>query len=579
MRPAILSGAMKIPQELVDVRALQDRTTYRHRPMGLDDGEPDLEVLAHYFEGDFLCVPRQLGIQICNQLHIEIDDQTSEGFPVKFPKVPTPREYQAPLIDKIVDTFNDFYDFIFKAHTGWGKTVGAMLVAARLGVTTLIVVDQDNLKDQWMECLVKLFGFKPEDIGILQGKKFDYKGKAVAIAMVHTLSRRDVPAECRDYFGFMVVDEVHTVGAPTFSGVLMVFAAAYRMGVSATPKRRDDLQKALDHNLGKVRVQANKKHDRSAVYMMKNETVYSFYGNVSKMTGRIFSEITEDGQRNLMIAEAVVWLYESGRDVLILSDRIEQLKELQCLLYYFGIAQEEMGLYTGYDPVWVFAKDPDPSKRPEGLHRERRPDGAYVYAEYCAVNLQMVQKRTPKARLAWIKENARIILGTYGMCAKGFDVPRLSGGVDATPRAQAEQVHGRILREQEGKPVPIWVTIADVNSYRLLFTLAGRIADYLNSSGVLFDWHADGRVEPCDARSLKADMYRRINELKSMRIETNNDGLNTLLTPTLVKESKRTRDRDMVERFKRQPPRPRSQRSSEESDERSTARRWTPRRR
>lgn len=568
MRPAILAGCMKIPLECIDVKRVKKQVTYHHRPLSLEDGEPDLEVAAWYVERDFLCVPRQFGITLCNQLHLEYTNETSLGREAHFPKVPDPREYQEPQLDEIGEAFEEYFDFIFKAHTGWGKTVGALISAARLGRTTIIVVDQENLRLQWVGALTKLFGFAEKDIGVIKGDKWTWEGKAVTVAMVQTLSQRGVDPELADYFGFAIFDEVHTCGAPTFSTGLMMFSATYRLGVSATPKRKDGLQRALDHNLGKIRVEANKKHKRSAVYLMRNDSVYSFYGNVSKMTGRIFSEITEDGPRNMLIAEAALWLYESGRDVLILSDRIEQLKELECLLYYFGVAEEEMGLYTGYDPVWRFAKDADPAKRPDGLERWKGADNTWEHAEYCAVSMQVVQKRVSKARFTHILQHSKIVLATYGMFAKGVDCPRLSGGVDATPRSAAEQVHGRILREVEGKPVPIWVTIMDTNSYRLMFTLANRIKEYLKSSGVLFEWHPDGSVEQCDVTNLKTEIFERVEDLKSMQIRTNKDGLNTLVTAEAGRQSKRTKDQDMVERFKRPPPRQRRQPSDEEPAER-----------
>lgn len=560
MRPAILSGAMRIPLECIDVKAVKSQVTYTYRPLSLADGEPDLEVAAWYVDGDCLCLPRQFGLTLCNQLHLDYEDHTSEGFPALFPRVPEPREYQEQQIDDIVDTFGSYYDFIFRAHTGWGKTVGALIAAARLGRTTLIVVDQDNLKTQWIKCLVDLFGFAQEDIGLIQGKKWTWEGKAVCIAMVQTLSQKGVSEEIADYFGFVILDEVHTAGAPTFSWALLMFNAMYRLGVSATPKRRDGLQKALDHNLGKIRVAADKVHDRSAVYIIRHETVYSFYGNVSKMTGRIFSEIVEDGPRNMTVMEAAIWLYESGRDVLIMSDRIEHLKELACMAVYMGVAEEEIGLYTGYDPIWKFAKDPKPATRPTDLHRWKNEDGSREHAPYSAVTLQIVQKRIPKARFEQIKKDCSMVFATYGMFTKGVDMPRLSGGIDATPRGTAEQVHGRILREEEGKPIPIWVTIADTNSYRLMYSFGNRIKEYLKSNGVLFEWRPDGSVKPCDVTDLKAEIYERVDHLKSLLIETNKDGCNTLVTKEDATRRKRTAERGIVELFKKLPrPSPRRQ--------------------
>lgn len=535
MRPAILAGAMKLPVEEVNCKQIESQCTYEYLPMGAPEV---LRVESFFYEGDFICVPRQYGLSLCNRLHIPWEDHTSLGSAVKFPKVPTPREYQASILDRIVTTFDTYYDFIFRAHTGWGKTIGSLVVAARLGVTTIIIVDQENLRDQWIEVLTdpKLFGFKADDIGIVQGKKCSYQGKAVTIAMVQTLTQKDYPEEFYESFGCMVCDEVHTVGAPTFSTVLVLFPAAYRLGVSATPKRKDGLQKALDHNLGKVRVAADKKHAESSVYIIYHDTLYSWYANISPKVGRILTEVSEDGLRNLKLAEAAQWLYETGRDVILMGDRIGQLKELSCLLKYMGVEESDIGLYTGYDPKLMLAKDPRPARRPHGYERG---------TEYTPVKLQIVEKKIPKKRLLEVKERARIVLATYGMFAKGMDVPRLAGGVDATPRSTSEQQQGRIQRELKGKQMPIWVTIVDRNNYRLLHSFLGRASEYVKNNSRLYEWGDDGELTECEPKEFFAQAKKQIAWLKTHRIETNADGLNTLVMEPTENDKRQKQENDI----------------------------------
>ena len=541
MRPAILAGAMKIPVARINAKLVEKHTTYLYRPMGAED---DIEVKAFFYDGDFICVPRQYGLALCNKLGIEWEDHTSSGVPVSFPKVPVPREYQIQTLDDIVQACDNYYDFLFRAHTGWGKTIGALIVAARLGVSTLIIVDQDNLADQWVERLTdpSLFGLNPEDIGRIQGKKCDYEGKPVTIAMVQTLAQKKFDEEVYRYHGLVISDEVHTIGAPTFSQVLTQFAATWRIGISATPKRRDGLQKALDHNLGKVRVAADKEHKESAVYMIYHDTVYSWYGNVSPKVGRILTEIADDGFRNLKLADAVVWLYETGRDVLVLGDRIEQLKELGCLLKYMGVEEDRIGLYTGEDPVFRLTKDPRPARRPKGYVRD---------TEYTPLKYERVRKKVPKARLKQVLRESKIILATYGMFQKGVDEPMLAGGADATPRGTSEQQMGRIQREVAGKHMPIWVTIVDRQNYRLLNSFLGRAQEYVKNNSRLFEWGEDGGLTECEPKRLFAEIRNRINELKAMRIETNSDGINMLTTAPCAKTKGQKHETDIREWAKR----------------------------
>lgn len=179
---------MKIPVSLVDVPELRKKLTYSYTPMG---GQP-VRVKGYRIDGDYLCVPRQLGLDICNQLQIPWEDKTSQGRKVKFPKTPKPKDYKVEPPQEIEYQFSAEYDVMFRAHTGWGKTIGSLIVAARLGRSVVVVVDQDNLKDQWIKVLKdpNLFGLKDEDIGIVQGPRCDYKGKIVTIAMVQTLVQK-----------------------------------------------------------------------------------------------------------------------------------------------------------------------------------------------------------------------------------------------------------------------------------------------------------------------------------------------------------------------------------------------------
>jgi superfamily II DNA or RNA helicase len=521
-RPAILAGHMSIPTEELtarEVSAIKGTLRVKHQLMG--EKKPQIIEAFSLSNDGYIRVPRQYGIDLCRKYGIEWEDHTSAGTKKKWPKIPEPRDYQHDFIDGLSSSIDSYYDFLARAHTGFGKTISSLIAAARLGTTTLIVVDQENLKEQWIKELTRLFGFKEKDIGIIQGPECSYKDKAVTIAMVQSLSQKDYPEDMYSYFGLVIVDEVHIIGAPTFSFILMEFAAAYRMGVSATPKRKDGLQKLLDYNLGRVRVAADKKHDESVVYFTYHETVYSWYANISPKTGRFISEVSEDGARNLLVAEAAIWLYETGRDVLVLSDRIEHLEHLKDLCFYLGVPGEEMGVYAGRMPGFRYEKDPKPNRRPPDLERG---------AAYTPVHMKLISRTTPKKRLAEIKDKCRIIFATYGMFAKGVDVPRLAGGVDATPRAAAEQVHGRILRELDGKLKSIWITVADWMNNRAVFSFMNRVRDYSRSNGKIFEWAADGRIEQWDVHDLVDEAVARSKELKSLQIVTNSDGLNTLQT-------------------------------------------------
>lgn len=521
---------MEIPAGLVDAERVKKALTFVYQPLGSD--EP-LEVKGYrLLKSGTLCVPRQFGIQLCAKEGIEYVDATSLGVPIKFPRTPKPRDYQVEPLEDITECAKNYFDFIFRARTGWGKTIGSLIVAGRLGVNFIIIVDQENLKDQWISSLKEHFGLLDSDIGVIQGNRCDYVGKIATIAMVQTLTQRVFPQAMYDHFGTLLVDEVHIIGAPTFSSVLLRFSAVFRFGVSATPKRRDGLQKVLDYNLGKVRIWIEDEHEESAVYIMRHGSVYSEYANRAPKMGRFINEVSEDAARNLALAEAAAYLYDTGRDTLALSDRIEHLRHVMSLCYYLGIPEEEMGVYAGYQLSYRFAKDPIPPRRPVGLERG---------AEYTPISLQLISKKSRKPDLEVTKTQAHLIFSTYGKFSKGVDEPRLGAGMDLTPRSTSEQVQGRILRKVDGKKRPIWITVADIFSYRSLFALTGRMLDYLKNNAVLNEWSLETGKRKCNPKELRRDTFELIESLKSSQIETNSVGLNTVVTRQALMQRERVR--------------------------------------
>lgn len=504
-----------------------DALTVKYRGLG----EKEYRVVEPWEDcGDYVGVPRAYGLQLIATLGVTAEDRMSYGYKRKYPKAVEHTgqyTYQQPFVERMLSLARSKTDFLISAATGKGKTVLSLSLIQKLGVNAVIVVDQNNLLEQWIDRAQTALGLAREQIGVVQGNRCDYKKKHIVVAMVQSLVRRDYPEEFYRYFGVAVFDEVHTTGAPTFSRVLSAFSAAVRFGVSATVDRRDPLQKLLHFNLGEVDAELTDKHDTSYVYYLESDTVYSWYANISPKTGRILSEVAEDTNRNCLIVEAVKWLYDSGRDVLVLSDRIEQLEALLCLTEAAGVTPQDLGLYCGYRNVWGFQKDATPKRRPIGWEK---------HTEYTPVKYGVTAKKIPKKEKDRVLAESRVIFATYGMFAKGLDVPRLSGGIDCTPRSRAEQVHGRILRVKDGKPVPIWVTIRDINSYRIDHQFANRITEYAASSAEIYLWRPDKGIRKQNVAELVRLARKNVNELKRLNIEMQQDGNYMLTTPSTPRE-------------------------------------------
>lgn len=521
-----LSNCLWIPRQEF-TKSMQDDLT-----VDLWNVQGELEGRVHcYVETKKrIGLPRHYGLEYLQSIAMPHDDLRSRGQKVKYPKQITLKDYQVPVVDQMVEAAETESDFKVSAATGKGKTVMALAFIAKLGRNAVIVVDQEDLLKQWIErCLdPELLGLSEDDIGVVRSDKCEYKDKKIVIAMVQSLAQRDYPEEFYDYFGVAVWDEAHTAGAPTFSQTFFMFSSYVRIGVSATIKRRGPTNKILDYNLGEVLVSLEAEHEESNLYVLNFDGVVSWAANASKLSGRYINELAGNGLRNLMIANTVAWLWLSGRRVLVIGDRVSQLTALQSLCKALGIPEKEMGLFSKQTSKLVYIKDPKPPRRPPFWEKG---------TEYTPVKLDFVQKTLPKDYRERVKKTSPIIFSTYGTMAKGVDIPDLSAGIDITPRSEATQVHGRILREND-KLIPIWVTIADTSSYRAMHQLGARLREYVKDNAEVYLWNFHKGRKLLNERDLARWVKLRKSELQQLaRIGTRLDGSNIITSPPMQTDS------------------------------------------
>lgn len=510
---SVFTGLVSIPLGVLSPKVKKDLTV-KWRDI---EGQK-LSLQMWHPDGDQIWVPRDYGISVC--AGGEHTYSHGEGIPYALPPVKLKPE-QGPWVEEICRWFQKNHDLIAQAGVGKGKTVMSLEIARRLDTVPLILVDQDFLKNQWIERAKEFWGLDDEDIGIVQGPTCDYKDKSIVVAMIQSLYQKEYDAAFYEYFGLVILDEVHVVGAPMFSRVLGRFNPRYRLGVSATPKRGDALDQVLKAHLGPVRVRMDHLHDPSQVRIVEYTTgCPSWYASVSKMEGRFVSDLSGDTDRNMLMVEVIHTLWERGRKILVIGGRIEQLHALMEMAIAMGVERDDCGLVCGNENNWQYTKDSTPKLKPVGWDGE---------SDYTPVQLGVCTKTIKRDVLEARKKRCRIIFSTYGMFAKGVDVPRLDAGIDVTPRAKAQQVHGRILRPQEGKLMPIWVTIRDTVSYRCEFQLANRLKEYAENNAEVYLWRLDKGLRRLNRRELQAKLFKRAKALQEAKILTRRDGRNIVM--------------------------------------------------
>lgn len=309
------------------------------------------------------------------------------------------------------------YGGIIKAPTGSGKTIIGIDILKVLDQKALIIVPTDRLMSQWKERIFEKTSLKEKDIGMIRQNICDVKDKQVVIGMVHSLARKKYSEYIYNYFGLVIFDEIHILGAETFSRTASMFNSRYRLGLSATPRRKDNMEKVFLYHIGRVVTEYKKQTNTLEVVMLPyNDVATSQNGCVwagELQLGRYFNKLAKCLPRTVYLSDTVKLLYHKKREILVLSDRIQILTDMKKVLISRGIPRKDIGLFTGS------TKQPD----------------------------------------------RKIILGTYGSAGLGIDIPRLNALVFATPRVDIEQAVGRLLRKSEDDPrSPIVIDITDVTS-------------------------------------------------------------------------------------------------------------------
>ena len=161
--------------------------------------------------------------------------------------------FQGTLRDKQLPVVNSFlkpkpHDGIISLHTGGGKTVCALYIASQLKLPTLVIVHNSFLRDQWEE-RVKMF-LPHARIGRIQGDLCEIEHKDIVIAMLQTLSMKEIPISTFKPLGLVIVDECHHIASEVFVQALPKVTSKYMLGLSATPTRKDGLMHVAHWFLG-----------------------------------------------------------------------------------------------------------------------------------------------------------------------------------------------------------------------------------------------------------------------------------------------------------------------------------------
>jgi len=378
-------------------------------------------------------------VETLRMLGVEYEDDVLHPLPCQLASRELPlRDYQREALEAWMSEKRG----VVVLPTGAGKTLVAIAAIAKLARPTLIVVPTLELMDQWEESVKKHLGISPGRYG--GGEK------SVGCVTVATYDSAYINAEqLGDKFELLVFDEVHHLPSPGYRQIAELCAAPWRMGLTATPEREDDLHEMLPYLVGPmvyrryVRELAGKwlaEFDVVRVYALMSESEREEY---AKLTGvykgflrkrglrmrspRDFERLAALSVRDAEAREALLAWYRARRIALHASMKLDVLKDL-------------LAKHRG-DKVLIFAEHSD-----------------VVRAISSRFLIPEVTYKTPeeerRAVLAAFREGRVRALATSRVLEEGVDVPDANVAVILSgtgSRREFVQRLGRILRPREGK--------------------------------------------------------------------------------------------------------------------------------
>lgn len=346
-----------------------------------------------------------------------------------------------PHQERIVEAILREENCLVICGTGGGKTSAALAAASGIRVPTLVIVWSAALREQWVKRIVAELRIPPDEVGQIGAGKV--RLRPVTVGMQQTIAARGVRPEWDRYFGCVFLDETQRAPAPSVFAAIDPWSARYRVGMSASHKRKDKKEFLTLDLFGRPACEVTRAELVRAGHIVDVEVRIvrtgwdaPWYRGAARAAGdfflpvdgadgdrdfnRLLDEMRSDAERNRLVSSVAT---VAGSRVVVLTHRREHAAELALRLSSSG---SRTGLLLG-------------------------TDGDRAEFDRTVAGLS--------------SGDVDVGVGTYQAFGVGIDVPAIDAVVCATPIAGNQQffaqVVGRACRATPGKRAAVLYYLHD----------------------------------------------------------------------------------------------------------------------
>lgn len=263
------------------------------------------------------------------------------------------------------------YGFI-QAPPRTGKTVIANNISMQLGVKTLVIAHQNELLVNFMDSLKRdtnLLELQQEtgkQIAKIMESKKDLEKEDYDILMftyqsfIREANEEDIKKYLKGHYGLIIVDEAHQAGATAYAKFLGKLDARYRLGMSATPLRKDALNFVLLNLIGPTTVKSESTGLIPRIEIL--ETGIKSKYNYSLFV-KAYQFLQKSEERNKLILKEVIKDLKAGHNCIIIPvDSKNHMKALVDSINQHFMEDIALGYWRGVENRKDILKEIDAGK-------------------------------------------------------------------------------------------------------------------------------------------------------------------------------------------------------------------------